>query len=48
MEAEPEVTENRYIPLAEIIIYLTDGWCVRPLSMPHGQYSALAWRVVDD
>ena len=48
MEAGAEVKENRYIPLSEVIAYLTDGWSVRPLSMPHGSYSALAWRVVSD
>lgn len=40
--------ENRFIPLALVLAYLTAGWSVRPLRCHHGKYSALASREVAD
>lgn len=37
--------EHRYIPLSQVIAYLTDGWEISRLSMPHGAYSFLASRL---
>lgn len=38
---------TEYIPLSQIVAYLTAGWNVVPMELPHGQYSALAWREAD-